>query len=168
MTMKDMPPNQAAPMNAPVALRSFGKSMRAAVKILLVCVPWVVLLCMGVSYCWSSIFSFPWVWEEKGRVPAPSASYELVTYEGSQGAMSSFAYVCFLVKRGGTVNPNSCDFYEPVLSSSHDAPAVRWESDHRLVIAPGSSYVNHQRPYSREFDVAIVVAEPQGRAVNSR
>jgi hypothetical protein len=69
--------------------------------------------------------------------------------------MSSFAYVCFLVKPGQKVAPNTCDYYEPVLSSSHVLPKVRWEGNTNLVINTEGGYVGHERPYSREFNVAI-------------
>jgi hypothetical protein len=131
--------------------------MKGFTKLLLIAVPWVVLLCLGVIYLWSRMFVFPWVWEEKGRVPAPSQNCELVTYEGNRGAMSSFAYVCFLVKPGAKADPNACDLYEPVLSSSHVPPKVHWDGDHKLVIRPDGGYVTHQRPYSREFEVSIEI-----------
>ena len=69
--------------------------------------------------------------------------------------MSSYAYVCFLVKPGEKVDPNTCDYYEPVLSSSHVLPKVRWKSSSQLVINTQGGYVTHERPYSREFKVAI-------------
>ena len=99
--------------------------------------------------------SFPWVWEEKGRASAPSGQCELVTYRGNQGAMSSSAYVCFLVKPGDKANPTACNYYEPVLSTSHTAPKPGWESDTRLIIRCDGGYVGHHRPYSREFNVAV-------------
>ncbi len=89
--------------------------MKALAKFLLIVVPWAILLSLGVVYLWNRTFAFPWVWEEKGRVPAPSPGCELVTYQGNRGAMSSFAYVCFLVKAGAKADPNACDFFEPVL-----------------------------------------------------
>jgi len=119
----------------------------------------VIWLCMPIYRQAKSVFTltFPWVWEEKGRVVAPSGHYELVTYRGNRGAMSSFAYVCFLVKPGGKADPNACDFYEPVLSTSHTAPKPRWESDTRLIVNCDGGYVGHHRPYCREFNVAIEV-----------
>lgn len=75
--------------------------MKKLAKWFFVIAPWAVLLCLGAAYFWSGIFVFPWVWEEKARVAAPSGRCELVTYEGNRGAMSSFAYVCFLVTPGG-------------------------------------------------------------------
>lgn len=114
-----------------------------------------LLLCLFCYYKIATALSFPWVWEEKARVPSPSGSCEVVTYEGNRGAMSSFAYVCFLVKPGERVDPNHCNYYEPVLSSSHIFPKVRWESSGQLVINTEGGYVTHERPYSREFKVAI-------------
>lgn len=99
--------------------------MKSFAKFSLISIPWVVLLFLGVGYLWSRVLSFPWVWQEQGRVAAPSRGCELVTYEGNRGAMSSFAYVCFLVKPGVKVDPNSCDLYEPVLSSSRVSPKIR-------------------------------------------
>lgn len=126
-------------------------------KFLLIASPWAALLFLGVIYLWNTIFSFPWVWQEKGRVAAPSGACELVTYEGNRGAMSSFAYVSFLVKPGGRADPNACGHYDPVLSTSHTPPKPRWETDARLTISCNGGYVTHQRPYSREFNVAIEI-----------
>ena len=131
--------------------------MKALAKYFLIIAPWVLLLCLAVTYLWTRMFSFPWVWRETGRVGAPSGTCELVIYEGNRGAMSSFAYVCFLVKPGEKADPNACDFYEPVLSTTHKAPKPRWENDARLIINCDGEYVRHQRPHSREFNVAIVV-----------
>ena len=136
---------------------TFGNWMKALAKKLLVATPWVVLFCLGVFYLWNHTFSFPWIWKEKGRVAAPSGTCELVTYEGNRGAMSSFAYVCFLVRPGGKADPNACDFYEPILSTSHIPPKPRWENNDRLIINCDGGYVAHQPPYSRDFKVAIVV-----------
>jgi len=135
----------------------FGKVMKAFAKFLLVVTPWAVLLCLGLLYLWNSIFSFPWVWQEQGRVRAPSGACELVTYEGNRGAMSSFAYVAFLVAPGGKADPNACDYYAPILSTSHTPPKPRWESNGKLIISCDGGYVTHLRPYSREFNVAIEV-----------
>lgn len=131
--------------------------MKALAKYFLIAAPWVLMLCLGVMYLWSRMFSFPWVWQETGRVAAPSGAYELVTYEGNRGAMSSFAYVCFLVKSGGKADPNAVDYYEPVLSTTHTAPKPHWENNGRLIISCDGGYVRHQRPYSREFSVVIAV-----------
>jgi hypothetical protein len=131
--------------------------MKALAKYLLIVTPWVVLLCLGLFYLWNNMFSFPWVWQEKGRAVSPSGACECVTYEGSRGAMSSFAYVCFVVGPGGKADPNACDVYEPILSTSHTAPKPRWENNARLIISCEGGYVTHQRPYSRDFNVAIVV-----------
>lgn len=131
--------------------------MKTLAKFLLIVVPWAVLLCLGVVYLWSRTSAFPWVWEEKGRVPAPSRGCDLVIYQGNRGAMSSFAYVCFLVKPGAKADPNACDNYEPVLSSSHVPPKAHWDGDHKLVISPEGGYVTHERPYSREFEVSIEI-----------
>ena len=135
----------------------FGKAMKALTKFFLIIAPWTVLLCLGLIYLLKSTFAFPWVWKEKGRVVAPSKACELVTYEGNRGAMSCFAYVCFLVKPGGKADPNACDLYEPVLSTAHASPKPRWENNGRLVISCEGGYVTHERPYSREFDVAIEI-----------
>jgi hypothetical protein len=99
--------------------------------------------------------SFPWVWQEKGRMASPAGECDLVSYVGNRGAMSSFAYVCFLVKPGEKLDPNNRDYYEPILSSSHVQPKVRWENNSRLLINTQGGYVNHERPYSGEFKVAI-------------
>ncbi len=131
--------------------------MKALAKYGLIASPWVVLLGLGVFHLWSNLFSFPWVWQEKGRVPSPSGTCEVVIYEGNRGAMSSFAYVCFLVRPGGKADPNACDFYEPVLSTSHTRPKPRWENNGRLIISCDGGYVTHQRPYSRDFNVAIEI-----------
>jgi hypothetical protein len=131
------------------------RGMRRVARLFLIITPWIVLAILGVGYLWNSVFSFPWVWQEKGRVVAPSGLYEIVTYEGNRGAMSSFAYVCFLVKPGGKADPNTCDYYEPVLSTSHTLPKPQWESNGRLVIDCEGGYVGHHRPYSRDFNVAI-------------
>jgi len=131
--------------------------MKALGRYFLIITPWAVLLCWGAFYLWSNMFSFPWVWHEKGRVASPSGASELVTYEGNRGAMSSFAYVCFLVRPGGKADPNACDLYGPVLSTSHTPPQPRWENNGRLIISCDGGYVTHQRPYSRDFNVAIVV-----------
>ena len=130
--------------------------MKTFVKYLLISAPWALLLCLGGFYLWNSMFSFPWVWRENGRLVSPSGACEVVTYEGNRGAMSSFAYVCFLVKPGGKADPNAVDFYEPVLSTSHNAPQARWESNSKLIINCDGGYVTHQRPYARDFNVAIV------------
>jgi hypothetical protein len=130
--------------------------MKALAKYFLIAAPWLLLLFLGATYLWTRMFSFPWVWQETGRVAAPSGAYEVVTYQGNRGAMSSFAYVSFLVKPGGTTDPNACDLYEPVLSTTHTAPKPHWENNARLVISCEGGYVRHQRPYSREFNVAIV------------
>ena len=131
--------------------------MKALAKLFLIVTPWAVLLCLGAAYLWTHLFSFLWVWEEKERVISPSGQCELVTYEGNRGAMSSFAYVCFLVKPGVKADPNACDFYEPVISSSHVPPKAHWAGNDRLVISPEGGYVTHQRPYSREFQVSIEI-----------
>lgn len=131
--------------------------MKVLTKYFLVVTPWGVLALLGCYYLLVSPLSFPWVWQEKGRVPAPSGTCELVTYEGNRGAMSSFAYVCFLVRSGGKADPNACDLYEPILSTSHTPPKPRWENNARLIINCDGGYVTHQRPYSRDFNVAIVV-----------
>jgi hypothetical protein len=131
--------------------------MKAFGRFLLVAIPWVLLVLLGGVYLWNRMFSFPWVWEEHGRVTAPSRGCEVVTYEGNRGAMSSFAYVSFLVKPGTKADPNACNYYEPILSSSHVPPKVRWVSDHKLLISPEGGYVTHQRPYSREFEVFIEI-----------
>ena len=134
---------------------SFGKAVKRFAKCFLVAAPWAVLLCLGLLYFWNSFFSFPWVWQEKGRVRAPSGACEFVTYEGNRGAMSSFAYVSFLVAPGGKADPNACGYYVPVLSTSHAPPKPRWEGSGRLFISCDGGYVTHVRPYSREFNVAI-------------
>ena len=131
--------------------------MKTLAKFFLIVAPWTVVLCLGTFYLWNHLFSFPWVWQEKGRVAAPSGTCELVTYQGNRGAMSSFAYACFLVRPGEKADPNACDLYEPVLSTSHTPPKARWENNGRLVIGCDGGYVSHQRPYSRDFNVAIVV-----------
>ena len=131
--------------------------MKALAKCFLIAAPWVVLLCLGAFYLWNRTFSFPWVWQEKGRVAAPSGACEFVTYEGNRGAMSSFAYVSFLVAPGGKADPNACDYYAPILSTSHTPPRARWENSGRLVISCDGGYVTHLRPYSREFNVAIEI-----------
>ena len=131
--------------------------MKKLANVFLVITPWVVLLCLGVAYLWGRVFVFPWVWEEKERVAAPSGRCELVIYEGNRGAMSSFAYACFLVKPGAKANPNDCDFYEPVLSSSHVRPKVQWASDDRLLMSSEGGYVTHVRPWSRDFQVFIQI-----------
>jgi hypothetical protein len=131
--------------------------MKKLGKIFLIITPWIVLACLGGLYLQSRVFYFPWVWEEKGRKADPSGKCEVVTYEGNRGAMSSFAYVCYLVKPGQKLDPNACDFYEPILSSSHTLPKLRWADSHRLVINPEGGYVNHERPYSREFQVAVEI-----------
>jgi hypothetical protein len=117
----------------------------------------VVWLCVLIYKETKSVmtFSFPWVWEEKGRAVSPSGECELVSYEGDRGAMSSSAYVSFLVKPGDKVDPNNCDYYEAVLSTSHVLPKVRWEDKNHLVINTEGGYVTHERPYSREFKVTI-------------
>jgi hypothetical protein len=115
----------------------------------------VVGLCIFLYHETKTVMSFPWVWQEKGRVASPSGGCEVVTYEGDRGAMSSFAYVCFRVKPGEKVDPNTCDYYEPVLSSGHVLPKVLWEGSSQLVINTEGGYVTHERPYSREFKVAI-------------
>ncbi len=131
--------------------------MKRIAKLVLIIAPWLVILFLGMGYLWNSMFAFPWVWQEKGRVATPSGAYEVVTYEGNRGAMSSFADVCFLVKHGGKADPNTCDYYEPVLSTSHTLPMPRWENDARLVISCDSGYVGHHRPYAREFNVAVEI-----------
>ncbi len=131
--------------------------MKAFIKYFLIAAPWVLLLCLGALYVWNHMLSFPWVWQEKSRVAAPSGTCELVVYEGNRGAMSSFAYVCFLVRPGAKTDPNACDLYQPVLSTSHTPPKPRWETNDRLIITCDGGYVAHQRPYSRDFNVAIVV-----------
>ena len=131
--------------------------MKALAKCFLIAAPWAVLLCFGLIYLWNNLFSFPWVWQEEGRAAAPSGACELVTYEGNRGAMSSFAYVSFLVRPGGKVDPNACDLYEPVLSTSHTPPKPRWENNGRLIITCDGGYITHQRPFSREFNVAVIV-----------
>ena len=114
-------------------------------------------------------FSYPWVWEEKGRLSSPSGKCELVTYQGNRGAMSSFAYVCFLVKPLQKVDPNNCDYYEPVLSSSHDLPQAQWENNGRLIISTEGGYITHERPYSQEFKVAIEFkSEPYSSNITPR
>jgi hypothetical protein len=145
---------------------SFTKAMKKVAKFLLIVAPWAVLLCLGLLYLWSNLFSFPWVWQEKGRVRSPSGACELVTYEGNRGAMSSFAYVSFLVVPGGKSDPNACDYYAPVLSTSHTAPKPRWADSDRLIIGCDGGYVTHVLPYSREFNVAIEItgAENPSRA----
>src|ERR1041384_5539479 len=131
--------------------------MKALARFFLIATPWAVLLCLGALYLWNGMFSFPWVWEETGRVASPSGECELVTYEGNRGAMSSFAYVCFLVRPGAKADPNACNYHEPVLSSSHLPPKARWEGSRRLVISPEGGYVTHTRPSSREFQVSIEI-----------
>src|SRR5947209_4093498 len=118
-----------------------GIVMKRLAKSFLVITPWAVLACLGVVYLGGRMFTFPWVWEEKGRVAAPSGRCELVTYEGNRGAMSSFAYVCYLVKPGAKADPNACDFYEPVVSSSHVPPKVQWASDDRLLMSSEGGYI---------------------------
>ena len=134
-----------------------GNSMKAFAKKLLVATPWIVLICLGVCHLWNHTFSFPWIWQENGRVVAPSGTCELVTYKGNRGAMSSSAYVCFLGRPGEKVDPNACDLYEPVLSTSHTVPKPRWDNNDRLIINCDGGYVTHQRPYSRVFKVGIIV-----------
>ena len=115
----------------------------------------VVVLLVFFYYEATKLMSFPWVWQEKGRVTSPSGDCEVVTYQGNRGAMSSYAYVCFLVKPDEKVDPNAGNCYEPVLSSSHVLPKVQWDSNTQLVINTEGGYVNHERPYSREFKVTI-------------
>ncbi len=86
---------------------------------------------------------------------SPSGTCEVVTYQGDRGAMSSFAYVCVLVKPGEKVDPDNYDFYQLVLSSSHVVPKVHWVSGGQLVIDTEGGYVTHELPYSRKFKVAI-------------
>ena len=136
-------------------LALFGKDMKASAKIGLIVLPWALLLCLGIAHLWNGLHLFPWAWEEKGRVAAPSGQWEVVTYQGNRGAMSSFAYVCFVVKSGGKADPNDCDLYEPVLSSSHVQPTVRWDGSHRVIITIGDGYVTHERPYARDGDVTL-------------
>jgi hypothetical protein len=131
--------------------------MKSLVKTFLIVAPWAMLLCLGAIYLRNNIFSFPWVWEEKERISAPSGEYDVVTYEGNRGAMSSFAYVCCLVRPQGNIDPNTSNFYDPVLSTTHVAPRLSWENNQRLVISPGKGYVRHLRPYAREFNVTIVL-----------
>src|SRR5207248_4767258 len=131
--------------------------MKALAKYVAIAAPWVVLLCFGVFYLWSRTFSFPWVWQETGRVAAPSGACEFVTYKGNRGAMSSFAYVSFLVAPGGKADPNACDYYAPILSTSHTPPNSHWENKGRLIISCDGEYVTHLRPYSRAFSVAIEI-----------
>jgi hypothetical protein len=133
--------------------------MMRAIKIIRNClaVVGVVWLCMPIYRQIKKVMtlSFPWVWQEKGRVASPSGTCEVVTFEGNRGAMSSFAYVCFLVKPGQKVDPNTCDYDEPVLSSSHNSPKTLWKDGDHLVVDTDGGYVSHERPYSREFKVAI-------------
>jgi hypothetical protein len=112
-------------------------------------------ICIFLYHESRAVMSFPWVWQEKGRMASPSGNCEVVTCEGNRGAMSSFAYVCFLVKPDEKVDPNNCDYYEPVFSSSHVLPKVEWKNSNQLVINTEGGYVTHERPYSREFKVAI-------------
>jgi len=101
--------------------------------------------------------SFPWIWQEKSRVAAPSGAYDLVVYEGNRGAMSSFKYACFLARHGERIDPNTCDPYEPVLVCSRIRPDGRWENNSHLIIRFEGGPVFHHRPYSQEFNVAIDV-----------
>jgi len=149
-------------------LDPLGIVVKAFVKFILIATPWAVLLCLGMVFMWGRMFSFPWVWQEKGRVAAPSRGCELVTYEGNRGAMSSVAYVCFLVKPGAKADPNRCDYYEPVLSSSHVPPQVHWSSDHQLLISSEGGYVTHSRPYSREFEVSIEIENSVPKRIQSQ
>jgi hypothetical protein len=135
--------------------------MKAFPKLVLIAAPWAVLLVLGVMHFWGNMLSFPWVWQEKGRVRAPSGACEVVTYEGNRGAMSSFAYVSFLLAPGGKADPNVCGYYDPVLSTSHTAPKPRWETNGSLIISCDGGYVTHVRPYSRDFNVAIEITGAQ-------
>ena len=78
--------------------------------------------------------SFPWVWEEKMRVPAPSGVCDFVLYEGNRGAMSSFEYACFLVAHGERIDPKVCDPYEPLLVNSRIPPQGSWQDNRHLII----------------------------------
>ena len=131
--------------------------MKSVAKWFLIVTPWFVLLCIGLMHLSNGVLSFPWVWREVGRIASPSGACEVVTYEGNRGAMSSPAYVSFLVAPGGKADPNNCDYYAPVLSTSHTPPKPRWENKGKLIISCDGGYVTHVRPYSREFDVAIEI-----------
>ena len=134
-----------------------AKMMKTIGKYLLVGIPWAVLIFGGALYLLDRSLSFPWVWREVGRVAAPSAPCELVTYQGNRGAMSSWAYVSFLVPPGGKADPNAVNFYVPILSTTHTAPKPRWENNGKVIIDCERGYVTHLRPYSREFNVVVEV-----------
>jgi hypothetical protein len=117
----------------------------------------VIWLCLLLYGKVTSVVVFPWVWEEKLRVPSPSQAQDFVLYEGNRGAMSSFKYACFLVGHGQRVDPRACDPYEPILVCSRIRPDARWENNSHLIIRFEGGPVFHHRPYSQEFNVAVDV-----------
>lgn len=99
--------------------------------------------------------TFPWVWKEKMRIPAPSGAYDFVVNEGNRGAMSSFRYECFLTHHGEAINLNTYGPYDPILSCSRIPPEGRWENNSQLIISTEGGTILHLRPYQQEFEVAV-------------
>src|SRR5262245_31314777 len=88
----------------------------------------VLSVCLLCYYKLSAIPTFPWVWEEKMRLPSPSHAQDFVIYEGNRGAMSSFRYSRFVVSPGERVDPAGSHPYEPVLVCERIRPDALWEN----------------------------------------
>jgi hypothetical protein len=99
---------------------------------------------------------FRMAWQEKGRVASPSGKCEIVTYEGNAGAMTSFEYLCFVVKPGAKVDPDHYGDNKPVLSSSDAMPKLQWLSYDRLAVDTAGGEVWEERPYVWNDKLTVV------------